>query len=181
MSLGQQHCFCGCSLAWDEPHTRGSPGCEGSAEGRGLGCQPGGHRERGRARWQRSEAFTALQALQRPCAHSVGALEPLQGTAQGSAPAAGAPQAGPGLLQPQGLQNHDVRFKVAPGTREAARCAPCCSCPVPAGWEADGRGSYTEGQCREDTAGVPSGRRGPGAVPWVALARRLSPRVMRPA
>lgn len=91
------------------------------------------------------------------------------------------PQAGPAPLRPQGLQSHQIRLQVAPDRRGAARCVPCCPCAVPAGSEADGRGSYTEGQRREDTAGVSSGRRGPGAVPWVALARRLSPRVMRPA
>lgn len=84
MSLGQQHCFCGSSLGWDEPHTGGSSGSEGSAEGRGMGCQPGGLGVVGQSWWQRAVAFTAAPALQRPHTHSVGDTEPLQGTLWGT-------------------------------------------------------------------------------------------------
>lgn len=43
------------------------------------------------------------------------------------------------------------------------------------------RGSYAEGLGREDKAGVPWGCWWPGVGLRVALVRRLSPRVMRPA
>ena len=107
-------------------------------------------------------------------------------TSQGSAPGAAVPQVGPAPLQPRGLptlQNHPNKIKKMPvkGESQPVLCLDGTS-PVPVWWEVDGgQGSYAEGLGKEDKAGVVSGCRRPGAVRRVAPARRLSPRVMRPA
>lgn len=81
------------------------------------------------------------------------------------------------------LQNHPNKILKMPikGGSQPVLCLDGTS-PVPAWWEVDAsQGSYAEGLGREDRAGVVSGCRRPGAVRRVVLARRLSPRVMRPA
>lgn len=113
-------------------------------------------------------AVSGFHSSAKPRAPSVGVSEPLQG----SAPAAGAPGCNAGAAKPPSR----IKLPFLKGGEQ-----PLCALPCPSRVEADGRDSYTEGQGRGDTAGVPVGHTGDtaGAVPghrgdtaWVPVGHR---------